>query len=86
MCEQSHGRSARRRRKKGIKNVFEETMTGNFPNPKKKMVNHSAVLKWNAFWTSSTSFESLSSLLLVNDRNLKTYTSQKIDDFDREGQ
>ena len=57
------------------------------PNPKKKMVNHSAVLKWNAFWTSSTSFESLSSLLLlVNDRNLKTYTSQKIDDFDRGGQ
>ena len=39
MCEQSHGRSARRRRKKGIKNVFEETMTGNFPNPKKKITH-----------------------------------------------
>ena len=57
------------------------------PNPKKKMVNHSGVLKWSVFWICSTSFESLSSLLLlVNDRTLKTYTGQKIDDFDREGQ
>ena len=39
MCEQSHDRSSRRRRKKGVKNVFEEIMAGNFPNLKKKIIH-----------------------------------------------
>ena len=38
MCEQSHDRSSRRR-KKGIKNVFEEIMAGNFPDLKKKIIH-----------------------------------------------
>ena len=39
MCEQSHDRSSRRRRKKGIKNVFEEIMAGNVPNLKTKITH-----------------------------------------------
>ena len=33
MCQY---RGSRRRREKGIKNVFEEIMAENFPNPKKE--------------------------------------------------
>ena len=39
MYKQSHDWSSRRRRKKGIKNVFEEIMAGNFPNLKKKITH-----------------------------------------------
>ena len=36
MCQHLHYRGSRRRREKGIKNVFEEIMAENFPNLKKE--------------------------------------------------